>query len=433
MQIALRLRERSAGESAQLYNAASGLLSDRWVQLALCVLVFFVISAPQYLWPLFVLPLLKKYSVQLSELQIVFSLVVVCMTFVTPFAGQLHDRYRTKWIIAAGVLICSGSWVLASFVNSVFALYLVYGVLGGLGAGTAYIGCTGLVQKRFVDKRGLATGILMSGYAVGPLVTTYFVSNAVAATGVETTLFRFGLLFAVAGFIIVCGLKDPGKIAATSAHRVGTQRGASTADMLQTPVFWLMFAMMAMITTCGMMVTSNIAVIAREYGVDGKILFMGISTVPLALMLDRCTNGLSRILFGSLSDVLGRENTLGLAFGLEALFMLLWSTQVSNPTLFVLLSGLVFLAWGELFSIFPALCTDTFGERNASVNFGCLYASVGIGSIFGGPVAALWRESAGSWTPVFFTIAALDALTAILALTLLKKMRQSYRYGGSHA
>ena len=431
MQIALRFRDRSSSEPAQLALAASSILSNRWVQLALCVLVFFIISAPQYLWPLFVLPLLKKYAVQLSELQIVFSLVVVCMTFVTPFAGYLHDRYRTKWIIAAGVLICSGSWVLASFANSVFALYLTYGVLGGLGAGTSsYIGCTGIVQKRFLDKRGLATGILMSGYAVGPLLTTYFVSKAVVAVGVEATQFRYGLLFLAAGLVIVCGLKDP---QAAAASRASAKRGASAAEMLRTPVFWLMFAMMAMITTCGMMITSNIAVIAREYGVDGEILFLGISTVPLALMLDRVTNGASRILFGSLSDVLGRENTLGLAFGLEALFMVLWFTQVSNPTMFVILSGLVFLAWGELFSIFPALCTDTFGERNASVNFGCLYASVGIGSIFGGPVAALWRETAGTWTPVFIAIAGLDALTAILALTLLKKMRRSYQYGGHHA
>jgi OFA family oxalate/formate antiporter-like MFS transporter len=433
MQIALRFRGRSSSDPAQLALVASSILNNRWVQLALCVLVFFIISAPQYLWPLFVLPLLKKYAVQLSELQIVFSLVVVCMTFVTPFAGHLHDRYHTKWIIAAGVLICSGSWVLASFANSVFALYLIYGVLGGLRAGTAYIGCTGLVQKRFLDKRGLATGILMSGYAVGPLLTTYFVSKAVVAGGVEATLFRYGLLFLAAGLVIVCGLKDPGQAAAASIRRASAEHGASTAEMLRTPVFWLMFVMMAMITTCGMMITSNIAVIAKEYGVDGAILFLGISTVPLALMLDRCTNGASRILFGSLSDVLGRENTLGLAFGLEAVFMVLWFTQVSNPTLFVILSGLVFLAWGELFSIFPALCTDTFGERNASVNFGCLYASVGIGSIFGGPVAALWRESAGAWTPVFFAIAALDALTAILALTLLKKMRRSYQYGGDHA
>lgn len=433
MQIALRLRARSSGETAQLALAVSSLLNNRWTQLALCVLVFFVISAPQYLWPLFVLPLLKKYATQLSQLQIVFSLVVVCMTFVTPFAGHLHDRYRTKWIIAAGVLTCGASWVLASFANSVAALYLIYGVLGGLGAGTAFIGCTGLVQKRFLDKRGLASGILMSGYALGPMLTTYFVSNAVATAGVETALFRFGLLFLIAGIVIVCGLKDPGRIAVSPVSRSDAKRGASTAEMLRTPLFWLMFAMMAMIATCGMMVTSNIAVIAKEYGVDGKIVALGISTVPLALMLDRCTNGLSRILFGSLSDVLGRENTLGLAFGLEALFMILWFTQAGDPVLFVILSGFVFLAWGELFSIFPALCTDTFGERNASVNFGCLYASVGIGSIAGGPVAALWRESAGSWTPVFFAVAALDAFTAVLALTLLKKMRRSYQQGGSHA
>jgi MFS transporter, OFA family, oxalate/formate antiporter len=430
MQTALRLQHPSPGGVGFVVGHA---LRNRWLQLALCVMVFVIISAPQYLWALFVLPLLKKFSVELSELQIVFSLVVVCMTFITPLAGYLHDRYRSNWIIAAGVLMCSGSWVLASFAGSIFALYVTYGVLGGLGAGTAFIGCTGLVQKRFPDKRGLASGILMSGYAAGPLLTTYLVANAVAAAGVDAALFRFGISFVIVGIVVVCGLGEPEEAAAVSVIPGSGKRGVAAPAMLKTPLFWLMFAMMTMVATSGMMITSNVSVIAREYGVDSTVVFLGVTTVPLALMLDRCTNGLSRIVFGSLSDVLGRENTLGLAFTLEAVFVILWFTQAGNPVLFVVLSGLVFLAWGEIFSIFPALCTDTFGERNASVNFGFLYASAGVGSVFGGPMAALWRQQSGSWSSVIWAVAALDALTAILALTLLKRMRLSYQGRAKHA
>jgi len=401
------------------------------MQLSLSVAVLVIISGPQYLWALFVRPLLIKFDVPLSELQVVFSLVVVCMTFITPLAGYFHDRFNSKAIIGLGLLMCSGSWVLASQADSLLALYLSYGVMGGLGAGIAFIGVTGLVQKCFPDRRGLATGILMSGYAFGPLLTTYSVSQSVDSSGVDITLNEFGVLFMLASLIVVSGIRAPKNINipalsnATTASNVDA--GADTSAMLKTGVFWLMFFMMTMIAASGMMVTSNIAIIAKESGIGSEIIMFGMAALPLALMVDRIANGFSRILFGSISDKLGRENTLALAFFLEAIFVLLWFSQLHNPVMFIVLSGLVFLAWGEIFSIFPALCTDTFGERNASVNFGFLYASVGIGAIFGGPVAALLREMTGSWSLVFYMVIMLDVVTAILAISLLKKMRSKYK------
>lgn len=183
-------------------------INNRWVQLALSVMVLVIISGPQYLWALFVKPLLTKFGVPLSELQVVFSLVVVCMTFITPAAGYLHDKFNSKNIIAVGLVMCSGSWVLASYAPSLLMLYLTYGVLGGLGAGIAFIGVTGLVQKCFPDKRGFATGILMSGYALGPLLTTYAVSKSVDVNGVENTWHFFGIMFFLIGLIVVSGIRN---------------------------------------------------------------------------------------------------------------------------------------------------------------------------------------------------------------------------------
>lgn len=406
------------------------ILRNRWLQLALSVSVLVIISAPQYLWALFVHPLLAKFAVQLSELQVVFSLVVVCMTFITPFAGYLHDRFKSKNIIAAGLLTCSGSWILASNASSLLELYVSYGILGGLGAGIAFIGVTGLVQKCFPDKRGLATGILMSGYAFGPLLTTYAISQSVMLSGVEFTLYKFGVIFVVAGLIIAAGFRAPEEVnipKISDETRNCNDRGVDALTMLRTPTFWLMFAIMTMVAASGMMVTSNIAVIAKESGIGSEIIMFGMAALPLALMLDRITNGFSRIIFGSLSDKLGRENTLALAFSLEALFVIVWFNLAHDPIMFILLSGLVFLAWGEIFSIFPALCTDTFGEKNASVNFGFLYASVGIGAIFGGPLAALIRETTGNWQSVIYIVAMSDLVAAILAITLLKYLTRTFK------
>jgi MFS transporter, OFA family, oxalate/formate antiporter len=197
------------------------------------------------------------------------------------------------------------------------------------------------------------------------------------------------------------------------------------AQMLKTPLFWLMFLMMTMMSTSGLMVTSQMATFATDFGVS-KVLVFGLAAIPLALTIDRFANGLTRPLFGWISDRFGRENTMTFAFTLEGIAMMLWLFTRSDPTLFVLLSGVVFFGWGEIFSLFPSTLTDTFGNRFATANYGWLYISFGIGSIFGGPLAALLHQHAGSWVPVFGCAIVLDLTTAFLAFVVLKPMRARF-------
>jgi len=192
--------------------------------------------------------------------------------------------------------------------------------------------------------------------------------------------------------------------------------------MLKTPVFWLMFLMMTMMCSSGLMVTSQLATFARDFGVGSMTVF-GLAAIPLALTIDRFTNGLTRPFFGLISDRFGREQTMCFAFALEGIAMALWLATRTDPVLFVLLSGVVFFGWGEIFSLFPATLTDTFGARFATANYGWLYIAFGIGAIFGGPLAALMHQQTGSWVPVFDTAIALDIATAVLAIFLLKPLR----------
>jgi MFS family permease len=186
-----------------------------------------------------------------------------------------------------------------------------------------------------------------------------------------------------------------------------------------------MFAMMTMMSTGGLMVTSNFANFARDFGV-ADVLVLGLAALPFALTVDRLMNGFTRPFFGWVSDRIGRENTMGLAFGLEAGAILLLLLLSRNAPAFVLLSGLVFFGWGEIFSLFPSTLTDTFGSRYATTNYGFLYIAQGVGSILGGPVAAAIRVAAGSWTPVFGLVVAMDIATALLALFALKPLRAAY-------
>jgi OFA family oxalate/formate antiporter-like MFS transporter len=193
--------------------------------------------------------------------------------------------------------------------------------------------------------------------------------------------------------------------------------------MLRSPVFYLLFIMMAMMSTSGLMVVSNVGPFANEYGV-AQVLVLGMAALPLSLTMSRVTNGLTRPFFGWVSDHIGRENTMALAFSLEAVAILVLFAFLGNPAMFVVLTGVVFFGWGEIFSLFPSTLTDTFGPRFAATNYGFLYIAQGVGSILGGPAAAFLKQATGSWTVVFILVACLDALTALLAITVLKSLRR---------
>jgi MFS transporter, OFA family, oxalate/formate antiporter len=180
-----------------------------------------------------------------------------------------------------------------------------------------------------------------------------------------------------------------------------------------------------MMSTSGLMVVSNVGPFANEFKVAG-VLVLGMAALPLSLTLSRVTNGLTRPFFGWVSDHIGRENTMALAFALEAVAILVLFAFIDNPAMFVVLTGLVFFGWGEIFSLFPSTLTDTFGPKFAATNYGFLYIAQGVGSILGGPAAAFLKQSTGSWTTVFVLVACLDALTAVLAITVLKPMRRRH-------
>jgi oxalate/formate antiporter len=395
--------------------------STRWVQLLLGLICMMTISSPQYVWTLFTKPIGGALGASPAAVQVTFSLLIVLQTFFSPFQGWLVDRFGPRGLIGAGTVMSGLSWVLASQVSSLPMLWLTYGLIGGLGTGVVYIGVVGQMVRWFPDRRGFAAGTVAAGYGMGAILTTFPISDSLAAHGYQVTLLKFGALFAAIGLIASLGLKPAPALAKSE-----TEDGVPTATMLRTPLFWLMFVMMTMMSTSGLMVTSQMATFSAEFGVT-KAMVWGLAALPLALTVDRFTNGLTRPFFGWLSDRIGRESTMALAFALEGIAMTLWLATRANPTLFVLLSGVVFFGWGEIFSLFPATLTDTFGRRDATRNYGCLYIAQGIGAIFGGPMASLLHDAAGSWSAVFGVAIAADLLTAALALFLLKPMRAAWR------
>jgi oxalate/formate antiporter len=405
----------------------------RWIQLFLGLVCMIVISSPQYVWALFTQPLTTGLGTSLPELQITFSILIVIQTFLSPWQGVLVDRFGPRVLLSIGVLVTGLSWILAAQVSSLTMLYLTYGLLGGIGTGIVYVGVIGHMVQWFPDKRGLATGLVAAGYGVGALLTTFPIATVLRESTYQDALTRFGVIFGIVGLVAAQGLRRPDaawQMAWNQRARAAGRAAATSVDlsplqMLGTRIFWLMFVMMTMMSTTGLMVTSQMGAFTRDFGM-ANVLVWGLPLLPLALSLDRITNGATRPFFGWISDRYGRENTMLIAFALEGAAMTLWLLSREHAVLFVLLSGLVFFGWGEIFSLFPSTLTDTFGTKHATANYGCLYMAQGVGSVLGGPVAALLHDSTGSWIPVFAVIIVMDFTTAALAIGVLKPMRQRW-------
>jgi oxalate/formate antiporter len=416
--------------SAVVRSESKAWYLNRWNQLILGVIAMMAISSPQYVWTLFTTPLSAKLGTTLTELQWTFSLLIVLQTWFSPFQAYLVDRFGPRALISLGALLAGGSWVVSAQVNNIWALYFTYGVLGGFGTGIIYVGIIGLMVRWFPDRRGLATGIAAAGYGFGAIFTSFPIDGMIKSSGYAHTLVVWGLIQGAIGLLAAQWLRMPPNAdqetpVALAGPAPQSRRSYSPRQMLANPIFYLLFVMMSMMSTSGLMVVSNVGPFAKDFGV-ANVPVLGMAALPLSLTLSRFTNGLTRPFFGWVSDHIGREATMALAFSLEALAIVILFAYINQPAMFVVLTGVVFFGWGEIFSLFPATLTDTFGPKYAATNYGFLYIAQGVGSILGGPAAAFLKEITGGWIAVFAAVAALDALTALLAITVLRSLRRKH-------
>jgi oxalate/formate antiporter len=406
-------------------------LNARWIQLLLGFIVMMTISSPQYVWTLFVPSFQKTTGSILSEVQWTITILIVLQTWLAPMQGFLVERFGPKLLIGLGALMSGSGWIASSYIQTIWGLYATYGLLCGIGTGIVYIGIIGLMVKWFPDRRGLATGVVAAGYGFGAILTTFPIDSMIKASGYQHTLVVFGAVFGVIGLIGALMLRSPSEERMTGQATLATKEvGYAPIIMLRSPVFWLMFVMMSMMSTGGLMVITQFTSFAKSFGVTAQttvvIFGMAFVAIPAALTFDRITNGLTRPFFGWVSDHIGRENTMAIAFILEGIAIFLMLQYRSDPYLLVVLSGLVFFGWGEIFSLFPSTLTDTFGTKYATTNYGFLYMAQGVGSILGAPIAAMIYEATGSWMPVFGLVIGMDVLTGLLALLVLKPLRQAW-------
>jgi OFA family oxalate/formate antiporter-like MFS transporter len=401
-----------------------------WAQLICGIICMVMVANMQYGWTLFVGPIGDKYGWSKTSIQVTFTIFVLFETWLVPAEGYLVDKFGPRWMIVAGGILVALSWTLNSMASSLGMFYFS-AALGGLGAGAVYGTCIGNAVKWFPGRRGLAAGLTAAGFGMGSALTIIPIANMIKSSGYQQTFLTFGLLQGIVVVIVGLVIMAPTASFIATAPKIapGASRyQASPWQMVKTPVFWVMYIMFIMMAAGGLMATAQLAPIAKDFGVDKiPVTLLGITLPALtfALTLDRVLNGLTRPFFGWVSDRIGREQTMLIAFLLEGIGIIMLGNMAGNPVAFVILSGLVFFAWGEIYSLFPATVTDTFGATYATTNTGLMYTAKGTAALLV-PLANVMVAAKGNWHGVFVTAATMNILAALAAIVILKPMRAAY-------
>jgi MFS transporter, OFA family, oxalate/formate antiporter len=401
--------------------------ATRWGQLVFGIICMVMIANLQYGWTLFVGPIDQKYNWGRAAIQVAFTIFVLTETWLVPIEGYLIDKFGPRLMISGSGVLVAIAWVINSVADSLFLLY-VGAAVGGIGAGVIYGGSVGNALKWFPDRRGLAAGLTAAGFGAGSAMTVIPIANTIQSSGYESAFLWFGLGQGIVVMLVALLMRAPktGEVASPAAPAVQqTRRDYSPAEALKTPVFWVMYAMFVMVGSGGLMAVAQLAPIATDFKVGAipvTILGLTLPALTFALTIDRVLNGLCRPFFGWVSDHIGRENTMFIAFFIEGVGIYALLLFAANPMWFVILSGLVFFAWGEIYSLFPATCTDIYGRKFATTNYGMLYTAKGTAALLV-PLANVLTNATGSWHAVFYVAAILNIVAAVMALFVLKPMR----------
>jgi OFA family oxalate/formate antiporter-like MFS transporter len=404
----------------------------RWMQLIIGVVCMAMIANLQYGWTYFVGPMAKAHSWDVGAIQVAFSIFIALETWLTPLQGWIVDslgpQRGPRLMVAVGGIFVLLGWLINSKAASLEMLYLG-AMISGVGAGGIYATCVGNAVKWFPDRRGLAVGLTAGGFGGGAVVTVIPIQMMIASLGYADTFFWFALGQGLAIFALAWLLRSPqaGEVPPASAVKVLQSKTSSTpGQMLASPVFWLLYVMFVLVSASGLMVTAQIAVIAKDYGIAQTVILFGGTTLIVAGVIDSIANGGARPFFGWVSDQIGREYTMAIAFTAGGLAYWLLGTAGTTPWTFVICAALIFFTWGEIFSLFPSTCTDMFGPKYATTNTSLLYTAKGL-SAFVVPLANVLKDYTGSWHSVFAVAAIMNFVVVAMALFVVRPMRLSIR------
>jgi MFS transporter, OFA family, oxalate/formate antiporter len=424
--------KKNSREETRMSQSSAQPGGYRWIQLVAGIVCMALVANLQYGWTFFVDPMKERHGWDRAAIQVAFTLFILFETWLVPIEGWFADKFGPRMVVLFGGLLAGIAWVMNSYAQTLEMLYLG-AVVGGIGAGAVYGTCVGNALKWFPDRRGLAAGLTAMGFGAGSVATVIPIQNMIKSSGYENTFYNFGVGQGLFVVLIALMLRAPRKGEVPDVARVSlSRREYKPNEMAGTPTFWVMYLMFFMMAAGGLMATAQLAPIAKDFKVadvpitlDLGLFALTWTALTFAAAFDRVLNGVTRPFFGWISDRIGRENTMFIAFGLEGIGIYALSVFGQDPVLFVILSGLVFFAWGEIYSLFPATTGDTYGVKFAATNAGLLYTAKGTASLVV-PYTNKITQWTGSWYTVFIIAAVLNIAAALMALAILKPVRRNF-------
>jgi MFS transporter, OFA family, oxalate/formate antiporter len=430
------VKEIQMAEQQKETSLAHGAAPYRWIQLFLGIVCMTMIANLQYGWTLFVNPIADKFGWTRAAIQVAFSIFVLTETWLVPIEGYLVDRFGPRPVVLVGGLLCGIGWVMNSFADSLTMLY-VAAAISGIGAGAVYGTCVGNALKWFPDRRGLAAGLTAAGFGAGSALTIIPIQAIIKSMGYQTAFLYFGIAQGLIVMMVAMALTDPRRVVSPALQKVAQSRSPNPRipqtgrdyrplEIIRQPVFWVMYVMFVLVAAGGLMAVAQLAPIAKDFKISDipvSILGLTLPALTFALTIDRVLNGITRPFFGWVSDHIGRELTMLIAFALEGIGIMCLYQFGQDPVSFVILSGLVFFAWGEIYSLFPSTNADTFGSKFAAANAGLLYTAKGTASLLV-PLSSVLTAATGNWHAVFVVAAGMNIVAALLAWFVLRPMRR---------
>jgi MFS transporter, OFA family, oxalate/formate antiporter len=402
----------------------------RWFQLIIGIVCMVMIANLQYGWNLFVDPMAHQQHWTRASIAVAFSFFVLAETWLVPVESWFVDRFGPRIVVMIGGILVALAWAMDSAASTLPVLYAA-AVISGIGAGAVYGTCLGNALKWFVGRRGLAAGLTAAGFGAGAAATVVPIQMVIASYGYQSAFLWFGLVQGGVILVVSQFLRAPAKkpVATVATPNLQTARSYAPLEVLKTPMFWVLYVMFVLVASGGLIVTAQFASIAADFGVaKTHVSLIGITgtVLTVSLVVDNVLNGLARPFFGWISDRIGREETMAVAFSLAALAIWSLSFYGHNPVGFVIAAGAVYLTWGEIYSLFPATCTDSYGFKYATTNAGMLYTAKGTAAALAVPTSALIAGS-GDWHSVLWMGAIANIIVAVMALVVLRPMRAAQR------
>jgi OFA family oxalate/formate antiporter-like MFS transporter len=413
-------------EMSMTGSLGAGAAPNRWLQLISGIICMVMVANLQYGWTYFVDPIDAKFHWGRTDIQIAFTIFVATETWLVPVEGWFVDRFGPSIVVAFGGIVVAFAWWMNSIASTLPVLYLA-AALSGIGAGAVYGTCVGNALKWFPDRRGLAAGLTAAGFGAGAAATVAPIIYVIKTYGYQSAFLWFGVGQGLVCLVLSQVLKAPqaGQVPKAVPRLNQSKRDYTPVEMLKTPVFWVLYVMFVLVAASGLVVTAQVAPIANDYGIAKLpvyVLFTTSTVLVTAGIVDNILNGLARPTFGWVSDHIGRENTMAIVFICGAAAYWGLGTIGSSPYAFIITAGLVYFTWGEIYSLFPATCTDSFGAKYATTNAGLLYTAKGTAS-FLVPLANVLKHHTGSWHSVFVVATIANIAVALCAIFVVKPMR----------